>query len=122
MPMDGLDAGAAPLQYLDWLIADPAPTVALWGSGVLVNIPQPARFAVHKLILAQKRDSAGRLKRQKDLAQAEALIDALQSNDPYALHDALADAAARGRAGWREPIVRSLSELKRDEMIEDLGT
>lgn len=121
MPMDELGAGAAPLQYLEWLIADPAPTVALWGPGVPLNIPQPVRFAVHKLILAQKRDAGSRLKRQKDLAQADALIDALQAHDPYALNDALADATARGRSGWREPIVRSLKELKRDGIIEELG-
>ena len=122
MSLDELGAGAAPLQYVDWLITDAAPTVALWGSGVPINIPQPARFAVHKLILAQRRDAGSRLKRQKDLAQADALIDALQSYDPYALHDALADAAARGRGGWREPIVRSLKELKRDEIIKELAS
>jgi len=121
MPMDELDAGAAPLQYLEWLITDPVATVALWGAGVPINIPQPARFAVHKLILAQKRDAGSRLKRQKDLAQADALIDALQSHDPYALDDALADAAGRGRAGWREPLHRSLIELKRDGIIEQAG-
>ena len=120
MPMDELGAGAAPLHYLEWLITDPAPTVALWGPGVLVNIPQPARFAVHKLILAQKRDAGGRIKRQKDLAQADALIDALQSHDPYALRDTLCDAAARGRAGWCEPIVRSLNELKREAILQEL--
>jgi hypothetical protein len=120
MPMNGLDAGAAPLHYLDWLIGDPAPTVALWGSGVSINVPHPARFAVHKLILAQKREAGSRSKRQKDLAQADALIDALELHDPYTLRDALSDAASRGRGGWREPILRSLTELKRETIIENL--
>lgn len=118
-PTDKLAAGAAPLQFLDWLIAEPVPTVALWGPGVPVNIPQPARFAVHKLILAQKRDVGTRLKRQKDLSQADALIDALQSHDPYALHDALEDAVGRG-SGWRDPVLRSLLELKRENMVHEL--
>jgi hypothetical protein len=121
MPMEELGAGAAPLQYVDWLITDPVPTVALWGSGVSINIPQPSRFAVHKLILAQKRDVGSRLKRQKDLLQAKALIDALESQDPYALHDSLIDAATRGRIGWREPILRSLAELERPNLCEELG-
>lgn len=121
MAMEELDAGAAPLQYMDWLIAEPVPTVALWGSGVSINIPQPARFAVHKLILAQKRDIGSRVKRQKDLAQADALIEAIQSHDPFDLHDALVGAAARGRNGWREPILRSLTELKREEIAKELG-
>ncbi len=121
MPMNELDAGAAPLQYMDWLIADPVPTVALWGSGVPINIPQPARFAVHKLILAQKRDVGSRAKRRKDLAQADALIEALESYDPFDFHDTLVGAAAKGRQGWREPIIRSLNEINRGQLWEQLG-
>jgi len=107
----GLDAGAAPLQHLAWLIEDPVRTVALWGAGVLINVPQPPRFAVHKLILAQRRDASGRLKRAKDLAQASALVAALRTHDPYGLEDALRDAASRGERGWRAPLRRSLEEL-----------
>jgi hypothetical protein len=113
MPMRALDAGAAPLQYLDWLISEPVTTVALWGSGVTINVPQPARFAVHKLILAQKRDLGTRPKRQKDLAQADALIEALLANDPFALQDALDDARQKGQKGWADPVHRSLAELGR---------
>jgi hypothetical protein len=53
VPLKGLEAGAAPLQHLAWLIEAPLLAAALWGPGVLVRIPQPARYAVHKLILAQ---------------------------------------------------------------------
>lgn len=120
MPLEELGAGAAPLQYVDWLITDPVRTVALWGSGVSINVPQPARFAVHKLILAQKRDVGSRLKRQKDLSQADALIDALRLNDPYVLQDVLIDAASAGAQGWREPILRSLAEIKRHDIATEL--
>jgi hypothetical protein len=112
IPVEGLGAGAAPLQHLAWLISDPVPAVALWGAGIPVRVPQPARFAVHKLILAQRRDPASRLKRQKDLAQARALVDVLQRQDRFALEDALADACAQGVKGWRTPIERSLAELQ----------
>ena len=108
-----LGAGAAPLQHIDWLIADPVTTVALWGAGVAINVPQPARFAVHKLILAQRRRDGMRLKRQKDLAQADAMIEALLGSDRFALEDALEDARARGLRGWAQPIDRSLTELGR---------
>ena len=114
MPLDRLEAGAAPLQHLAWLIADPVRTAALWGAGVPVNVPQPARFAVHKLILAQRRDASSRVKRAKDLAQAKALIDVLAQNDPFALEDALGDAKAQGIKGWRVPIERSLKEMGLD--------
>jgi hypothetical protein len=113
MPLNKLAAGAAPLQYLSWLIADPVPTVGLWGPGLPVRVPQPARYAIHKLILAQKRNIGTRGKRHKDLAQAAALMKALEREDPYALEDALEDARAKGKQGWAEPIDRSLSEIAR---------
>jgi hypothetical protein len=109
--IENLGAGAAPLQHLAWLIDGAVRTTALWGSGVLVNVPQPARFAVHKLILAQRRDASGRIKRSKDLGQARALIEVLQAHDRFALEDALADARSQGKKGWSEPISRSLKEI-----------
>jgi hypothetical protein len=109
--LPALGAGAAPLQHLAWLIENPVTAVALWGPGVLVKIPQPARFAVHKLLLAQRRGQADRTKRTKDLAQADALMKALDLHDPFALEDALEEARAQGKAGWSNPIDRSLAEL-----------
>lgn len=108
VPLPGLDAGAAPLQYLAWLIENPVPTVALWGAGIPVMIPQPARFAVHKLILAQRRAEMDRLKRAKDLAQADAIMTARYVHDPFALEDALEDARARqrGLVGADRPLAR----------------
>jgi len=120
-PVPALEAGAMPLQHLAWLIADPVPTVALWGAGVPVLIPQPARFAVHKLILAQKRDPGSRIKRSKDLAQARALIDVLLHHDRFALADSIADAQAQGDRGWARPIARSAAELELEPALADLG-
>lgn len=111
MPLKALAADATPLQHLDWLIADPVAAVALHGSGVPVILPQPARFAVHKLILAQKRGAHEMAKSRKDLAQAAAMVEALQLNAPYQLEDALADARSRGREGWAKPLERSLAQI-----------
>lgn len=110
MPLEKLGAGAVPLQHLNWLIEDNLPAAALFKTGVPVRLPLPARYAVHKLIVAQKR-TADRGKRRKDLAQADALIRALRVSDPWSLKDAYEDACARGAKGWREPIARSLREL-----------
>lgn len=111
MPLKNLSAGATPLQYLGWLLNDPVPAAVVSGPAVYVRVPQPARFAVHKLILAQKRAPAERLKRQKDLLQARALIDVLRSSDPQSLDSALRSARRMGRKGWSLPIERSLSEI-----------
>ena len=84
--------------------------VSRWAAAALHRVPQPARYAAHKLIIAQKRrtDTA---KRQKDLVQAKALIEALQASDSWALADAVSDARSRGRDGWQRPLDRSLKEL-----------
>jgi hypothetical protein len=114
-PIPALSAAATPLQHLDWLIDSPTPAAALYGAGVLVLAPQPARYAVHKLILAQKR-GPGSVKRQKDLDQAKALIDALKHTEPFAIEDALEDARGRGERGWRDRIDRSLHQLGLTEL------
>lgn len=110
MPLPALAAGAAPLQHLAWLIADPVDAAVLHRSGIAVRIPQPARFAVHKLLVAQKR-GGDTTKRAKDLVQAGALIAALKAADPFALSDAYEDACAQGTTGWKRPVERSLMEL-----------
>jgi hypothetical protein len=117
VPLTNLSAGAAPLQHLAWLIDGAVQTVALWGAGVLVNVPQPARFAIHKLVVAQRRDATNQAKRAKDLAQAKAVIEALRELDPFALEDALDDARAQGASGWKTPISRSLKEIGLSDLL-----
>lgn len=113
VPLEALNAGAAPFQHIEWLLSEPVPHVALWGAGVPITVPQPARYAVHKLIVAQKRREGERVKRSKDLAQAAGLMSALERQDPFALEDALEEARRRGKAGWADPIDRSLAEIAR---------
>ena len=116
MPIPALGAAGHTLHYLDWLIDSPSPAAVLYGSGILVRVPQPARYAVHKLILAQRRE-VGSAKKQKDLNQASALIDALRQSDPFAVRDVLEDAESRGKKGWRDPIDRSLQQIGLTELI-----
>jgi hypothetical protein len=105
----GLQCSAQPLRYLEFLIADPISAVALYGAGVPVTVPQPARYAVHKLIVAQVR-RAPSAKREKDLIQARELIAALDTANPGAVTDTLADARRRGPK-WKAAIDRSLREI-----------
>jgi hypothetical protein len=111
LPLPALKAGAAPLQHLEWLIENPATAVLLAGPGYLVHVPQPSRFAIHKLIIAQKRNTTQRIKRKKDLVQAKSLIAALRESDPQSLTDAFQQACNKGVRGWAEPIRASLKEL-----------
>ena len=107
--LPGLRCSAQPLRYLEFLIAEPISAVALYGAGVAVTVPPPARYAVHKLIVAQLR-RASSAKRQKDLIQAKELIAALDTANPEAVKNALADARRRG-SKWKTAIDRSLREI-----------
>ena len=118
-PMPLANLQAVPLQHLDWLIETPVKAIALYGIGIPVKVPEPARYAAHKLIVAQKRSGSERLKRAKDLLQAKALLQALMETDPYGLQDVLKDAFAQGTRGWKQPMERSLKELeiKLDDLL-----
>ncbi|WP_282602693.1 GSU2403 family nucleotidyltransferase fold protein [Paracoccus sp. PARArs4] len=108
LPALGVQAQA--LRHLNWLIAEPIPAAIPYRSGVLVQIPRPERFAIHKLIVAERRQGQARLKAAKDRAQAEWLIEALARDRPDDLLDALEDAREQGPR-WRERIAASLERM-----------
>ena len=97
------------LDFLDYLIADPIPAAAVYRNGILIRIPRPERFAIHKLIVSDRRkDGPDSLKARKDLLQAEYLIHVLSEDRPGDLADAYADVLSRGPRR-REHIEHSLS-------------
>lgn len=109
LPTLGVSARA--LRHLDYLLADPVPAASLYRSGVLIQVPRPERFAVHKLIVAERRAGGPEaVKADKDRAQAAFLIAVLAETRPADLADALETADARGPA-WRRRISASLDKL-----------
>ncbi|QBK31723.1 nucleotidyltransferase family protein [Roseitalea porphyridii] len=110
-PLPALGVSAQALNYLNYLIADPINAIVLYRSGVLVQVPRPERFAIHKLIVAdRRRGGADRLKSRKDRAQAAFLIAVLSEDRPDELAEAYEDALSRGPR-WRERIAASLKRL-----------
>jgi hypothetical protein len=107
--LDPLGVYAQGLPFLNFLIAEPVPAVALYRSGILVQIPRPERYAIHKLIVAQRRSSASRSKAMKDLAQAQALIAVLAEDRPGELEEAYRTARKSGPK-WREAIDQSFRQ------------
>lgn len=105
--LEPLSVYAQALSFLNFLIADPIPAIALYRSGVLVQIPRPERYAVHKLILSQRRNQGSEAKARKDLAQADMLIRILANDRPYELSEAF-DQAMSNCPKWREALDRAL--------------
>nr|WP_103256215.1 GSU2403 family nucleotidyltransferase fold protein [Tabrizicola aquatica] len=109
LPSLGVEARS--LHFLNFLIAGPIKAVALYRSGVLVQIPRPERYAVHKLIVADRRRAgADQLKSRKDRAQAALLVEALAEDRPDELREAYEDAMTRGPQ-WRAHIGATLARM-----------
>jgi hypothetical protein len=110
-PLAALGVHAQSLRYLNYLIAGPIKAAAPYRNGVLVQIPRPERFAIHKLIVSDRRsDGPDSLKAVKDRRQAEFLITALAEDRPEDLREAYEDAAGQGRR-WKERLAAALNRL-----------
>lgn len=116
-PLPALGVKARALHHLNFLIADPMQVAVLYRNGVLVQVPRPERYAIHKLIVAdRRRDGSDSLKSRKDRAQAAFLIQFFAEEDPELIFKTLQDARARGSA-WRNRITRTLSRMPKTQAI-----
>ena len=101
-------AAAQPLRFLDYLISNPVKGAVVNGGGILVNVPQPARFAFHKLIISGEREVTAHSKVQKDLFQAAQLLTVLLEERPGDLQLAW-EAIKRQGPRWVKRIQKALS-------------
>ena len=97
----GLGIALEPLKFMEFSLEGTTQGVMFSHSGAcVVNLPDPARFAVHKLIIHGERPVAERAKSTKDLQQAAALVEwHLDQGREDALQAAWLDAIGRG-PGW----------------------
>ena len=108
--LPALGVAAQSLHFLNYLIARPIKAVALYRSGVLIQIPRPEAYAIHKLIVADRRAGQDRLKSRKDMAQSALLIEALAEDRPDELREAYGDAMERGPQ-WRTHLAATLKRM-----------
>lgn len=110
--LPALGVQAQSLHHLNYLLAQPIQVAVPYRQGVLVQAPRPEAFAIHKLIVADRRsDRASAAKAIKDRAQAAFLIEILSQDRPDDLLDAYADAIARGPR-WRDRIAATLKKMQ----------
>lgn len=96
--INSLQFGAQKAPFLDYLIEEPVEATYLAGAGVRVTVPHPARFALHKLIVAANRGVSGHTKALKDTAQAGELLRVLFDAHGRELQRAATQLARRGGA------------------------
>jgi hypothetical protein len=103
-----LKAYATALPYLRYLLGETQPGAALSNHGAIaVRLPTAERFALHKLLVAQRREGRPE-KSRKDLGQAAVLMAALGEIQPGALEAAFAKLPASAR----EPVRDSLRQVQ----------
>jgi hypothetical protein len=112
--LPALGAHARPLRFLDFLLAEAIPAAVPYRYGVLVNVPQPARYAVHKLIVATRRAQTAAAKARKDMEQATALIRVLAEDQPDELARAHQEAMSRGEQWRRRALTHGVNRMPRD--------
>ena len=111
--LPALGVSAQSLHFLKYLIAKPLTVPLLYRAGALIQIqiPRPERFAIHKLIVSERRRETDAIqKAQKDRSQAAFLIHVLAEEHPHALSEAHRDALEKGSA-WRNAIAAALLRL-----------
>jgi len=102
---------AQALKYLDYLIASPGQAAIIDAGGTLVQIPDPARFAFHKMIVAQERPVIEHGKRTKDLRQASLLCAILAEERLGDLQIAWDDLVSRGKQ-WEKQARRGMEAMQ----------
>ncbi|MBI4224000.1 MAG: hypothetical protein HY609_03630 [Deltaproteobacteria bacterium] len=113
---------AQPLRFLDYLIYKPEPAVVLYDDGIYVSVPAPERYAIHKLIVSRRRQE-GTAKQDKDLRQAEVLLNVLAEKRPYELRSVWEEASKRGPT-WRRLLLEGMSQVSpqiRDIVLKSIG-
>jgi hypothetical protein len=99
------------LRFLDFLIRDPVHSVILHEAGVPVTIPAPERYAIHKLIVSERRHTTALSKSYKDLKQASLLIEAMFRHRASPLSEAWEEAWSRGKK-WKQALLGGVSNLE----------
>lgn len=89
-----------------------AAVFAKHGEPCLVNVPDPARMAIHKLIVSGLRSGTFMTKANKDVSQSAALISFYLERSPALIDAAYKDAMSRGPK-WRKALAVGLQNLQR---------
>lgn len=108
----GIKAAAQPLPYLGYLIEGFERGAIVDGGGILVNVPSPARFGFHKLIVAGERGVAVHAKVEKDLLQAAQVLAFLVDERVGDVLIAWDEIQGRGK-GWKARVISGLNRLER---------
>ena len=100
-----------PLRFMELSLEDPMRTTLIGkNSPIVVNIPRPQRYALHKLLVYGERPQDQRTKANKDIIQAAALFDYLLENDVVGIGSMWIDVNERG-PGWQRRLEQGFAAM-----------
>ncbi len=103
-----------PLKFMEYSLVQVQQAVLFNMEGaVVVNIPHPARYALHKLIVYGEREGAFASKAGKDLVQAASLLQYFKNNRTWEIKESYEDLASRGK-GWLSRFERGLTAIEKE--------
>lgn len=115
-----LNVPLQPFKFMEFSLENIQQTVMFDpGNAVLVSVPHPARYALHKLIVYGEREGTFAAKSAKDLQQAASLLAYYREHRPWEVDEAWADLLSRGK-GWQRRAERGVAAL--DRFHPDLDT
>ena len=103
-----------PLKFMEFSLEQVQQTVLFSqdGSAVIVSIPHPARYALHKLLIFGERQGTFATKSMKDLHQAASLLAFFKEMRPWEVEERWADILSRGK-GWASRAKHGLDALEK---------
>lgn len=107
-----LNVSLQPLKFMEFSLEQTTQTVLISNEqAVLVNLPAPMRYALHKLVIMGEREESFRAKIAKDAGQVAALVEHGLLHTPAALRATAKDLMGRG-PGWRKRALEGLTYVK----------
>ena len=102
-----------PLKFMEYSLVQVQQAVLFNAEGaIVVNIPHPARYALHKLIIFGEREGAFAAKSNKDITQAASLLQYYKDNRTWEIKEAYEDLISRGK-GWVSRFERGLAAIEK---------
>ncbi|MBA3070598.1 MAG: hypothetical protein FP829_00235 [Nitrospirae bacterium] len=111
-PLPQLSMNAQPLRFLDYLLQN---TIRIEAEGLKINVPHPAAFALHKLIISARRTKEEKL--VKDRKEALAILTALvRKGDAGEIRKMFEKMPTE----WRKKVLDALTETDNVEIMRIL--
>lgn len=105
-----LNVFAQPMAFMGYLLERTFDALVIGADATLVRVPEPARFAVHKLLLAGNRTLRQQAKAAKDRQQAFEVLSFLQHERPGDISLAVEDVLHRG-PNWAKRVRKEAERL-----------